>query len=1053
MLAQFFIRRPVFAWVIALCIMLFGILSIRSLPVAQYPDVAPPQISIQATYTGASAETLESSVTQVIEQQLTGLDGLLYFSSTSTASTGQVKINVTFKQGTDPDIAQVQVQNKVQQAESRLPSAVTSQGVTVQKAQSDFLLILAVYDKSNKSSASDVADYMVSNMEDTLARVTGVGNVQVFGAEYAMRIWLDPSKLASYSLMPSDVTTALESQNTQVSSGQLGAQPSSNTQQLVATVRSRSRLQTPEQFRNIVLKSQADGSVVRLSDVARVEMGDEDYSANVMANGHPASGMAIQLASGANALSTAEKVKSTIDEFRSSMPAGYEIAYPLDSTDFVKISIEEVVKTLVEAVILVVIVMFVFLQNIRTTLIPTIAVPVVLLGTFGVLSFFGYSINTLTMFGMVLAIGLLVDDAIVVVENVERVMREEGLPPREATEKSMKEITGALVGIALVLSAVFLPMTFFSGSTGVIYRQFSITIVSSMVLSVIVALTLTPALCATLLKPHNHDSGRNGFFGWFNQRYENVQARYQRGVGKVMHRSLRYLLLYGVLLIGCAVLYMRLPTGFLPTEDQGYIMVQYQLAPGATENRTREVRRQVQQYFATQEKDNVNVSMLVDGFSFAGNGQNAGVGFISLKNWRDRKGSENSADAIAGRAMAALSRIRDAQTFVLSPPAVSGLGQSNGFTFELQARGATARDQLLKMRDQLIAKANQDKDLSAVRANSLPDLPQLDVSIDDAKAQSLGLTISDINNTLSAAIGGSYVNDFSDRGRVKKVYMQGDQSFRSKPEDIDQWYVRGTDSSNNTTMVPFSSFASSKWSYGPDVLSRYNGLASYEIQGSAAEGKSSGDAITAMEKLAATLPAGTTFAWSGLSYQEKLSGNQALSLYGISLVVVFLCLAALYESWAVPLSVMLVVPLGVIGSLLAITLRGLENDVYFQVALLTIIGLSSKNAILIVEFAEEHYRKGESLINAAVHAATMRLRPIIMTSLAFTAGVLPLAISTGAGANSRIAIGTGIIGGTLTATLLAIFFVPLFFVLVRRVFPAQPHDTARSTDSAAKVKE
>ncbi|URL13440.1 efflux RND transporter permease subunit [Pantoea ananatis] len=1053
MLAQFFIRRPVFAWVIALCIMLFGILSIRSLPVAQYPDVAPPQISVQATYTGASAETLESSVTQVIEQQLTGLDGLLYFSSTSTASTGQVKINVTFKQGTDPDIAQVQVQNKVQQAESRLPSAVTSQGVTVQKAQSDFLLILAVYDKSNKSSSSDVADYMVSNMEDTLARVTGVGNVQVFGAEYAMRIWLDPSKLASYSLMPSDVTTALESQNTQVSSGQLGAQPSSNTQQLVATVRSRSRLQTPEQFRNIVLKSQADGSVVRLSDVARVEMGDEDYSANVMANGHPASGMAIQLASGANALSTAEKVKSTIDEFRSSMPAGYEIAYPLDSTDFVKISIEEVVKTLVEAVILVVIVMFVFLQNIRTTLIPTIAVPVVLLGTFGVLSFFGYSINTLTMFGMVLAIGLLVDDAIVVVENVERVMREEGLPPREATEKSMREITGALVGIALVLSAVFLPMTFFSGSTGVIYRQFSITIVSSMVLSVIVALTLTPALCATLLKPHNHDSGRNGFFGWFNQRYENVQARYQRGVGKVMHRSVRYLLLYGVLLIGCAVLYMRLPTGFLPTEDQGYIMVQYQLAPGATENRTREVRRQVQQYFATQEKDNVNVSMLVDGFSFAGNGQNAGVGFISLKNWRDRKGSENSADAIAGRAMAALSRIRDAQIFVLSPPAVSGLGQSNGFTFELQARGATARDQLLKMRDQLIAKANQDKDLSAVRANSLPDLPQLDVSIDDAKAQSLGLTISDINNTLSAAIGGSYVNDFSDRGRVKKVYMQGDQSFRSKPEDIDQWYVRGTDSSNNTTMVPFSSFASSKWSYGPDVLSRYNGLASYEIQGSAAEGKSSGDAITAMEKLAATLPAGTTFAWSGLSYQEKLSGNQALSLYGISLVVVFLCLAALYESWAVPLSVMLVVPLGVIGSLLAITLRGLENDVYFQVALLTIIGLSSKNAILIVEFAEEHYRKGESLINAAVHAATMRLRPIIMTSLAFTAGVLPLAISTGAGANSRIAIGTGIIGGTLTATLLAIFFVPLFFVLVRRVFPAQPHDTARPTDSAAKVKE
>ncbi|MBZ6392071.1 MAG: efflux RND transporter permease subunit [Pantoea dispersa] len=1053
MLAQFFIRRPVFAWVIAIVIMMFGILSINSLPVAQYPDVAPPQISIQATYTGASAETLESSVTQVIEQQLTGLDGLLYFSSTSTASTGQVKITVTFKQGTDPDIAQVQVQNKVQQAESRLPSAVTSQGVTVEKAQSDFLLILALYDKTNKSSSSDVADYMVSNMEDTLARVPGVGSVQVFGAEYAMRIWLDPNKLASFSLMPSDVTTALESQNTQVSSGQLGAQPASKEQQLVATVRSRSRLQTPEQFRNIVLKSQTDGSVVRLSDVARVEMGDEDYSANVLANGHPASGIAVQLASGANALSTAEQVKATINEFRSSMPAGYEIAYPLDSTDFVKISIEEVVKTLIEAVILVVIVMFVFLQNIRTTLIPAIAVPVVLLGTFGALSVFGYSINTLTMFGMVLAIGLLVDDAIVVVENVERVMREEGLPPRQATEKSMKEITGALVGIALVLSAVFLPMTFFSGSTGVIYRQFSITIVSSMVLSVIVALTLTPALCATLLKPHNHESGSKGFFGWFNRSYVKVQARYQNGVGHVVQRSLRYLMLYGVLLFGCAVLYMRLPTGFLPTEDQGYIMVQYQLAPGATENRTSDVRRQIQQYFATREKDNVNVSMLVNGFSFAGSGQNAGIGFIALKNWSQREGSANSADAIAGRAMAALSGIRDAQIFVLSPPAVSGLGQSNGFTFELQARGATDRDQLLKMRNQLIAEANQDPVLSAVRANTLPDLPQLDVNIDDAKAQSLGLTVSDINDTLSAAIGGSYVNDFTDRGRVKKVYIQGDQPFRSQPEDIDQWYVRGTDSSSNTTMVPFSSFASSKWAYGPDVLSRYNGLASYEIEGSAASGKSSGDAITVMEKLAAKLPAGTTFAWSGLSYQEKLSGNQAMSLYGISLIVVFLCLAALYESWSIPFSVMMVVPLGVIGSLLAITLRGLENDVYFQVALLTIVGLSAKNAILIVEFAEEHYRKGENLVKAAIHAATMRLRPIIMTSLAFTAGVLPLAISTGAGANSRIAIGTGIIGGTLTATLLAIFFVPLFFVLVRRVFPGMPHKNTQPTESAVKAEE
>jgi multidrug efflux pump len=1048
MLAQFFIRRPVFAWVIAIVIMLFGIISINSLPIAQYPDVAPPQITIQATYTGASAETLESSVTQVIEQQLTGLDGLLYFSSTSTASTGQVKITVTFKQGTDPDIAQVQVQNKVQQAESRLPDAVTSQGVTVEKAQSDFLLIMALYDKTNKSTSADVADYLVSNMQDSLARVSGVGGVQVFGSEYAMRIWLDPVKLAAYSLMPSDVTTAIESQNTQVSSGQLGAMPSGKEQQLVATVQSRSRLHTPEQFRNIILKSKSDGSAVRLSDVARVEMGNEDYSANVMANGHPAAGIAVQLASGANALSTAEAVKKTVAEFQENMPASYVVSYPLDSTDFVKVSIKEVIKTLCEAILLVILVMFVFLQNIRTTLIPAIAVPVVLLGTFGVLSAFGYSINTLTMFGMVLAIGLLVDDAIVVVENVERVMREENLPPRQATEKSMREITGALIGIAMVLSAVFLPMTFFSGSTGVIYRQFSITIVSSMVLSVIVALTLTPALCATLLKPHNHQSSGNRFFEWFNRTYSAIQNRYKNGVGRVIHGPMRFILVYGVILLGCAVLYMRLPTGFLPTEDQGYIMVQYTLAPGATENRTREVRKQIQEYFQTKEKNNVNVGMLVDGFSFAGSGQNAGIGFISLKNWDDRKGSENSANAIAGRAMMNLSRIRDAQIFVLTPPAVSGLGQSNGFTFELQARAGTDASTLIKYRDQLISEAAKDPSLDSVRANTLPDLPQLQVDIDDDKAQSLGVSVSDINDTLSAAIGGTYINDFVDRGRVKKVYVQGDSEYRSKPEDINQWFVRGTDSDGNSTMVPFSSFASSHWVYGADTLSRFNGLSSYEIQGSASSGSSSGDAIKAMEKLANKLPSGITYSWSSLSYQEKLSGNQAMSLYGISLIVVFLCLAALYESWSVPFSVMMVVPLGVIGALLAVTLRGLENDVYFQVALLTIIGLSAKNAILIVEFAEDNYRKGEDLMHAAIHAASMRLRPIIMTSLAFTAGVLPLAVSSGAGANSRIAIGTGIVGGTITATLLAIFLVPLFFVLVRRRFPGLPaeHNDVRDAD-------
>ncbi|MEN3259749.1 efflux RND transporter permease subunit [Sodalis endosymbiont of Spalangia cameroni] len=1038
MLAGFFIRRPVFAWVIAIIIVLFGVLSINTLPVAQYPDVAPPQITIEATYTGASAETLESSVTQVIEQQLTGLDGLLYFSSTSTASTGQSKITVTFEQGTDPDIAQVQVQNKVQQAESRLPDSVTSQGVTVAKAQSDFLLIMTLYDKADKSTSSDVADYLISNMQDTLARVQGVGDVQVFGSEYAMRIWLDPAKLAAYSLMPSDVETALENQNTQVSSGQIGAQPAGKDQQLVATVRSRSRLQTPEQFRNIVLKTNSGGSIVRLADVARVEMGDEDYSTNVLANGHPAAGMAIKLAPGANALSTAEKVKSTISELQSGMPASYTVAYPLDSTEFIKVSIEEVVKTLGEAILLVVVVMFVFLQNWRTTLIPAIAVPVVLLGTFGVLSLFDYSINTLTMFGMVLAIGLLVDDAIVVVENVERVMREEKLSPRDATAKSMKEITSALIGIALVLSAVFLPMSFFSGSTGVIYRQFSITIVSSMILSVVVALTLTPALCASFLQPHDDEHSEKGFFGWFNRHYDALQTRYENRVGRVIHGPLRYLLLYAVLLLACAVMYVRLPTGFLPTEDQGYIMVQYQLPPGATESRTRNVRSEIQQYFLNQEKDNINVGMLVNGFSFAGSGQNAGVGFIALKNWSDRKGTENEADAIALRAMKHFAGMRDAQVYVLTPPAISGLGQSNGFTFELQARPGTDRSQLLKLRDQLIANAAKDATLASVRANTLPDLPQLQVDIDDDKAETLGTSVSDINDTLGSALGGTYVNDFTDRGRVKKVYIQGDADFRSKPEDINRWFVKGTDSDGNDTMVPFSSFATSHWIYGADTLSRYNGLASYEIQGEAASGSSSGNAMNQMETLAGQLPAGSTHAWSALSYQERLSGNQAMSLYAISLVVVFLCLAALYESWSVPFSVMMVVPLGVVGSLLAITMRGLENDVYFQVALLTIIGLSSKNAILIVEFAEERYRQGQTLIAAAVHAAAMRLRPILMTSLAFAAGVLPLAVSTGAGANSRIAIGTGIIGGIITATLLAIFLVPLFFVIVRRIFPGIP---------------
>lgn len=1027
MFARFFVRRPVFAWVISILIMLAGMLAIKTLPVAQYPDVAPPSIKISATYTGASAQTLENSVTQVIEQQLTGLDNLLYFTSTSS-SDGSVSITVTFEQGTDPDTAQVQVQNKVQQAESRLPSEVQQAGVTVVKSQSNFLLIMGVYDKTEKASSSDIADWLVSNMQDPMARLDGVGSLQVFGAEYAMRIWMDPAKLASYSLMPSDVQTAIEAQNVQVSAGKIGALPSPDTQQLTATVRAQSRLQTVDQFKNIIVKSQSNGAVVRIGDVARVEMGSEDYTAIAKLNGHPAAGMAVMLAPGANALSTATLVKDKINEYKRNMPQGYDVAYPKDSTEFIKISVEDVVQTLFEAIILVVCVMYLFLQNIRATLIPALAVPVVLLGTFGVLALFGYSINTLTLFAMVLAIGLLVDDAIVVVENVERIMRDEGLPAREATEKSMGEISGALIAIALVLSAVFLPMAFFGGSTGVIYRQFSVTIISAMMLSVVVALTLTPALCGSILRhtpPH-----KKGFFGAFNRFYGSTERKYKHKVLNTLGRSGLVMVVYLAICGGMALSMWKLPGSFLPTEDQGEIMVQYTLPAGATNSRTAEVSKQVTDWFLNNEKDNTNVIFTVNGFSFSGSGQNAGMAFVSLKNWSDRKGAENTAQAIALRATKELGAIRDATLFAMTPPSVDGLGQSNGFTFELMASGGTDRAELLKMRDELIGKANQDTTLHAVRANDMPQTPQLQVDIDNNKAVSLGLSLSDVTSTLSSAWGGTYVNDFIDRGRVKKVYIQGDSDSRSAPSDLSKWFVRGSDDS----MTPFSAFATTRWEYGPESLVRYNGAAAYEIQGENATGSSSGTAMTTMETLANNLPAGSTWAWSGLSLQEKLASGQALSLYAISILVVFLCLAALYESWSVPISVIMVIPLGLLGAALAAWMRGLSNDVYFQVALLTTIGLSSKNAILIVEFAEAAVAEGYSLSRAALRAAQTRLRPIIMTSLAFVAGVTPLAIATGAGANSRIAIGTGIIGGTLTATLLAIFFVPLFFVLVKSLF-------------------
>ncbi len=1027
MFSSFFVRRPVFAWVIAILIMMAGVLAIRTLPIAQYPDVAPPSVKISATYTGASAQTLENSVTQVIEQQLTGLDNLLYFTSTSS-SDGQVSITVTFAQGTDPDTAQVQVQNKVQQAESRLPSEVTQSGVTVVKSQSSFLLIMALYDTTDRASSSDIADWLVSNVQDPLARVSGVGSLQVFGAEYAMRIWMDPDKLASFSLMPSDVQSAIEAQNVQVSAGKIGALPASNSQQLTATVRAQSRLQTVEQFRNIIIKSETNGAVVRVGDIARVEMGSEDYSAMAKLNGHPAAGLAVMLAPGANALDTATLVKDKIAEFRHSMPQGYDIAYPKDSTDFIKISIEDVVQTLIEAIVLVVCVMYLFLQNVRATLIPAMAVPVVLLGTFGVLALFGYSINTLTLFAMVLAIGLLVDDAIVVVENVERIMRDEGLPAREATEKSMGEISGALVAIALVLSAVFLPMAFFGGSTGVIYRQFSVTIISAMTLSVVVALTLTPALCGTVMRhstPH-----KKGFFGAFNRFYNRTEKQYEHRVLHVLRRAFTMMATWGVLCAAMAFVMWRLPGSFLPTEDQGSIMVQFTLPAGATAPRTEAVASKVTDWFLNKEKANTDAIFTVTGFSFSGSGQNAGMAFVSLKNWSERKGDENTAQAIALRASQQLSSIRDASIFAMTPPSVDGLGQSNGFTFELLASGGTDRDALLKLRNQLIGEASKSDALQAVRANDLPQMPQLQVDIDSNKAVALGLSLSEVSNTLSSAWGGTYVNDFIDRGRVKKVYIQGDSEFRAAPSDLKKWYVRGSDDS----MTPFSAFATTHWEYGPESLVRYNGSAAYEIQGENASGFSSGVAMSKMESLADNLPAGSTWAWSGLSLQEKLASGQAMSLYALSIMVVFLCLAALYESWSVPLSVILVIPLGLLGAALAAWMRDLNNDVYFQVALLTTIGLSSKNAILIVEFAEAAVEEGHTLGRAALRAARTRLRPIMMTSLAFIAGVLPLAIATGAGANSRVAIGTGIIGGTLAATLLAIFFVPLFFVLVKRLF-------------------
>ena len=1044
MLSRVFVDRPIFAWVIAIVIMLAGAGGILSLPIEQYPDIAPPSVNIRATYPGANADTLESSVTQVIEQQLTGLDGMIYFQSTSNAA-GQVTTTVTFAKGTNPDIAQVQVQNKVQQALPRLPSQVQQQGLVVTKSNADFLMVISIYDATDRHSRIDVADYLVSYLQEPIGRIAGVGDVNVFGSQYAMRIWLDPFKLQSVGLMPSDVVSAVQAQNVQVAAGQVGQQPAPPGQMLNATVTSRSRLTNVDQFRKILVKSQPDGSKVRLSDVARVELGAESYNVVSRLNGHPAAGIAIQLAPGADALKTAELVRQFIQTRAKTFPEGYAYAFPNDSTAFIKLSIEEVVITLAEAIVLVVIVMFLFLQNWRATLIPAIAVPVVLLGTFGILAVFGFTINTLTLFGLVLSIGLLVDDAIVVVENVERVMEENPtMSPREATLQSMGEIQTALIAIALVLSAVFVPMAFFGGSVGQIYRQFSITVVSSMVLSVVVALILTPALTATLLKRRDHSATAKGtrltrmawrFGDRFNVWFNRTAERYRESVRWVIGKSVIAFVVYTVLLVVLIVVFLRLPTSFLPDEDQGFAQIQYTLPPGATQERTLAAADQIEKYFLGPEKKNIDVVYTVSGSSPAGAGQNAGRGFISLAPWDKREGAANVASAITRRATKELSGLRDVQFFALNPPAVRGLGQASGFTMELLNTGGLTRAEFTDRRNQLLSTAQSDPNLQAVRVNALEDVPTLSIAIDAEKSGALGLTQANIDSTLSGAWGGIYVNDFVDRGRVKRVYVQGDGPYRSRPEDLANWSVR----SSSGTMAPFTAFSLVSWGKAPVTLTRFNGQPAFEIQGQSAPGKSSGDAMTRMIEIASQLP-GVSVAWAGLSYQERISGGQAPYLYALSLLVVFLCLAALYESWSIPVSVLLVIPLGLAGAALAVWMRGLENDVYFQVGLLTTMGLSAKNAILIVEFAEQAERRGESAFDAALEAARLRLRPILMTSLAFIFGVLPLAISTGAGAASRVAIGTAVIGGMLTATVLAIFFIPLFYVLVRKWFHGKKHE-------------
>ncbi|KAB2638452.1 MAG: efflux RND transporter permease subunit [Verrucomicrobia bacterium] len=1044
---NFFINRPIFAWVIAIMVMLAGLLSIKTLPVSQYPQIAPPQITINAMYPGASAQTVQDTVTQVIEQKLNGIDNLIYMSSTSDA-TGAVAINLNFKAGTDPNIAQVQVQNKLQLATPLLPQIVQRQGIAVVKSTRNYLLIVGLVSEDASMDRNSLTDYMVSNLQDIVSQLDGVGELMLFGTQNAMRIWVNPAKLNNFHLVTNDVIAALQSQNVQVSAGQFGGLPASKGQQLNATINARALLQTAQQFDSIILRTNSDGSSVRLGDVAESRIGTENYEVQSYYNGKPLGGMAVRLAAGANALETGDRIKAKMAELSKYFPPGMQVVYPYDSTPFVRISIEEVVRTLIEAVCLVFIIMFLFLQNIRATLIPTIAVPVVLLGTMGVLSIAGFSINTLTMFALVIVIGLLVDDAIVVVENVERIMSEEGLPPKEATIKSMGQITSALWGIATVLTAVFLPMAFFSGSTGVIYRQFSITIIAAMILSVFVAMILTPALCATLLKPlvKGHQAGENGwfsgFFRIFNRVFDFCRSKYEGIVGRSFSQPLRYLVAYAAIVAAMGYFFLHLPTAFLPDEDQGFLICQAQLPAGATQERTTEVLRQMERYFLEHEADSVEGVITVAGFSFSGRGQNMGLAWVKLKDWKLRPGKDHRAQAIVGRAMANFSKIRDGMAFAFSPPAVLELGVANGFDFQLQDRGGLGHAKLMEARNQLFGMAMNNPKLMAVRPNGQDDSPQFNLDIDDVRAGALGVSLSQINDVLATAWGSSYVNDFIQNGRVKKVFLQSDARFRMQPEDINSWYVN----SKSGQMVPFSAFSNARWQFGSPRLERYNGIPAVEFLGQAAPGISTGEAMAEMEKLAAQLPPGIGYEWTGLSYEEKNAGAQAPALYAISLLVVFLAVAALYESWTIPFVNLLMLPLGLLGAVAAVKLRMFPNDVYLQIGLLTTVGLSTKNAILIIQFIKQLMHEGHDLVDATLTAVRIRLRPVIMTSLAFFFGTLPLALTHGAGAAAQNAIGTAVTGGLLSATFIDLIFIPFFFVLVSRRFGAKepPHSCGGS---------